>query len=309
MTICNAKISINFTGVSDWVKGLGVALGAVAAVAGTYYLFKATKEEDEEVTSSVNLYREIAHSSYVPPVSMSISPPVSTSFSPPVSTSILQESVVSGDRSEQFDQIFLEMSKSKASSQGYRGFHQNDSSIIVMTVDAAPSKCGGILRLPGHNRLYYYSVDWTHIFDFPNEPSKQESDKFESLNALIATLAFKKVIEIYKDSYSSILLQTDNSFASIKPGRKHKDPLNQAVMEQIDTEMKLLGIPYEWKRVKKSEDSDMWNANQLSRKSYQSPFTELDYKHYREKIDIGVDVLNIELPLVKSKVPSRFHRK
>jgi hypothetical protein len=159
--------------------------------------------------------------------------------------------------------------------------------------------------------LYYYSVDWTHIFNFPNEPSKQKSDKFESLNALIATLAFKEVIETYKDSYSSILFQTDNTFASIKPGRKHKDPLNQAVMEQIDTEMKLIGIPYEWKRVKKSEDSDMWNANQLSRKSNQSPFTELDYKHYshRDKIDIGVDVLNIELPLVKSKVPSRFHRK
>jgi hypothetical protein len=157
--------------------------------------------------------------------------------------------------------------------------------------------------------LYYYSVDWTHIFNFPKEPSKQESDKFESLNALIATLAFKEVIETYKDSYSSILFQTDNTFASIKPGRKHKDPLNQAVMEQIDTEMKLHGIPYEWNHVKKREDTDMWNANQLSRDSDEQAFSELDYKNYVERINIGVDVLNIVLPVVKSKVPSRFHTK
>jgi hypothetical protein len=38
---------MNFTGVSDCVKGLGVALGAFAAAAGSYYLFKAEEEEDE----------------------------------------------------------------------------------------------------------------------------------------------------------------------------------------------------------------------------------------------------------------------
>jgi hypothetical protein len=97
--------------------------------------FKAAKEEDEEVTSRVNLYTEITHSRYVPPVSTSISSPVSSSISPPVPTSILPELVVSGCRSEQIYQASLEVSKSKATSQEYRGFHQNDSSIIVMTVE------------------------------------------------------------------------------------------------------------------------------------------------------------------------------
>jgi hypothetical protein len=267
-----------FTGVSDGVKGLGVALGAVAVTAGSYYLFKAAEEEDEY---------ERKHESY------------------------LQEEVMSGlSRSEQrCHQDSHEVNKLNATSQECRGFLQNDSSIIVITVDAAPGKCAGILRLPRHQTLYTYSIDWTHMFVFPKKPSKQESDKFEILNALIATLAFKKVIEIYKDSYSSILLQTDNSFASMKPGWRHRDPMIQAIFEHISAEMNLHVIPYEWNHVKKREDVDMWNANQLSLDSDEPAFSELEYKNYVERIDIGVDVLNIVLPAVKSKVPSRFHTK
>jgi hypothetical protein len=247
--------------------------------AGSYYLFKAAEEEDEY---------ERKHESYS------------------------QEEVTSGlSRSEQrFHQDSHEVNKLNATSQEYYcGFLQNNSSIIVMTVDAAPGKCAGILRLPSHHTLYNYSIDWTHMFVFPKKRSKQESDKFEILNALIATLAFKKVIETYKDSYSSILLQTDNSFARMRPGRRHRDPMIQAIFEHISGEMNLLGIPYEWNHVKKREDADMWNANQLSLESDEPAFRELDYKNYVERIDIGVDVLNIVLPAVKSKVPSRFHTK
>jgi hypothetical protein len=244
---------MNFTGVSDWVKGLGVALGAVAAAAGSFYLFKAAKEEDS------------------------------------------QEEVVSGlSRSEQrFHQASHEVNKSKPTSQEYRGFLQNDSSIIVMTVDAAPGKCAGILRLPQHNKLYYYSVDWSQIFYFSKLPSEQESDEFEMHNSLIATLAFKHYIRAYQSSYSSILLQTDNSFATLKEGRQHKDPTNRKNFGRITTELNSLQIVHNWKQVGIWEDADMWNANQLSRNSDKSPFRQPVYGEYRIKYDISDDVRNI----------------
>jgi hypothetical protein len=255
---------MNFTGVSDWVKGLGVALGAVAAAAGSYYLLnkKTAKEEDEY---------ERKHESYS------------------------QEEVMSGGgRSEQrFHQASHEVNKSKATSQEYRGFLQNDSSIIVMTVDAAPGKCAGILRLPQHNKLYYYSVDWSQIFYFSNRPSEQESDKFELLNALIATLAFKHYIRAYQSSYRRILLQTDNSFANLKEGRQHKDPTNWKNFGRITTELNSLQILHNWKQVGIWEDADMWNANQLSRNSDKSPFRQPVYGEYRIKYDISDDVRNI----------------
>jgi hypothetical protein len=66
-------------------------------------------------------------------------------------------------------------------------------------------------------------------------------------------------------------------------------------------------IPYELNHVKKREDADTCNANQLSRDSDEPAFSELDYKNYVERIVVGVDVLNIVLPVVNSKDPSRFH--
>jgi hypothetical protein len=244
---------MNFKGVSDWVKGLGVALGAVAAAAGSYYLFKAAKEEDS------------------------------------------QEAVVSGSsRSEQrFHQASHKVNKLNATSQEYRGFLQNDSSIIVMTVDAAPGKCAGILRLPQHKQLLYYSVDWSQIFYFSKHPSEQESDKFEMLNALIATLAFKRYIRVYQSSYSSILLQTDNSFATLKEGRQHKDLTNRKNFGRITTELNSLRIPHQKKQVGIWEDVDMWNANQLSRNSDELPFKQPVYGEYRRKYDISDDVRKI----------------
>jgi hypothetical protein len=249
---------MNFTGAGDWVKGLGVALGAVAAAAGTYYLFKAAKEEDE-------------HESYSQ-----------------------QELMSGGGRSEQrFHQTSLEASNSKPTSQENRGFLQNDSSIIVMTVDAAPGKCAGILRLPQHNKLYYYSVDWSQIFYFPKQPSEQESDKFEMLNALIATLAFQDYIKEHEHYYYSILLQTDNSFANLKEGRQHKDLTNRKNFGRITTELNSLRIPHQKKQVGIWEDVDMWNANQLSRNSDELPFKQPVYGEYRRKYDISADVMRI----------------
>jgi hypothetical protein len=253
---------LNFTGVNHWVKGLGVALGAVAAAAaaGSYYLFKAAKEEDSQ--EEVPKIRKKKRS-----------------------------------RSEQrFHQASLEVSNSKATSQEYRGFLQNDYSIIVMTVDATPRKCAGILRLPQHNKLYYYSVDRSQIFKFSRHPSEQESDKFEMLNALIATLAFKHCIRAYQSSYFSILLQTDNSFRNLKEGRQHKDPTiptNRKNFGRITTELNSLQIPHQKKQVRISEDVDMWNANQLSRNSDEPPFRQPVYGDYREKIDISDNVRNI----------------
>jgi hypothetical protein len=85
--------------------------------------------------------------------------------------------------------------------------------------------------------------------------------------------------------------------------------MNQAIFEHINVDMNLHGIPYEWNHVKKREDADMWNTNQVSRDSQEPPFSELDYKNYVKRINIGVDVLNIVFPVVKSTMPSRFHTK
>jgi hypothetical protein len=168
--------------------------------------------------------------------------------------------------------------------QWVQDFREKDSFVIVMTVDAAPGKCAGILRLPRHRKLYYYSFNWAQIFNF----SKQhEPDKFEMLNALVATLAFEHYIRAYQSSYDRILLQTDNSFASLKEGRQHKDPINRKNFGQITTEMSSHEIPYKWDQVNIWEDADMWNANQLSRNSDEPPFRQPVYGEYREKIDIS----------------------
>jgi hypothetical protein len=89
-----------------------------------------------------------------------------------------------------------------------QNFLEKDSFVMVMTVDAAPGKCAGILRLPRHSKLYYYSFNWVQMFKF----SKQhEPDKFEMLNVLVATLAFEHYIRAYQSSYDRILLQEWNS--------------------------------------------------------------------------------------------------
>jgi hypothetical protein len=84
-----------------------------------------------------------------------------------------------------------------------------------------------------------------------------------------------------------MLSQTDNSFASLKEGRQHKDPINRKNFGQITTEMSSHEIPYKWDQVNIWEDVDMWNANQLSRKSDEPPFRQPVYGEYREKIDIS----------------------
>jgi hypothetical protein len=172
-------------------------------------------------------------------------------------------------------------------------FLQNDNLVIVMTVDAAPGKCAGILRLPRHKKLYYYSVDWVPFYHFSKQSSEQKPDKFEMLNALIATLAFKSYVEAYQHSYRRILLQTDNNFASLKEGRQRKDPTNRKNFDRITTELNSLQIPHQWKQVTIWEDVDMWNANQLSRNSSEPPFRQPVYREYREKIDISDDVRKI----------------
>jgi hypothetical protein len=180
-------------------------------------------------------------------------------------------------------------------------FLQNDNLVIVMTVDATPDKCAGILRLPRHKKLYYYSVDWVPFNHFSKQSSEQKPDKFEMLNALIATLAFKSYMEAYQHSYRRILLQTDNSFASLKEGRQRKDPTNRKNFGRITMEMSCLGIPYEWNQVGIWEDVDMWNANQLSRNSSEPPFRQPVYGNYREKIDISDDVRKICVAISKEQ--------
>jgi hypothetical protein len=178
-------------------------------------------------------------------------------------------------------------------SKASNSFLQNDSLVIVVTVDAAPDKCAGILRLPRHKKLYYFSVDWVPFNHFSKQSSEQKPDRFELLNALISTLAFKSYMEAYQHSYRRILLQTDNSFASLKEGRHRKDPTNRKNFGQITMEMNSLEIPHQWKQVGIWEDADMWNANQLSRNSDEPPFKQPVYGDYREKIDISDDVRKI----------------
>jgi hypothetical protein len=91
---------------------------------------------------------------------------------------------------------------------------------------------------------------------------------------------------------------------------RETNPMNQAIFEHINADMNLHGIPFEWNHVKKREDADMWDVNQLSRDSDEPPFSGLDYKkNYLERINTGFDVLNIVLPVVKSMDRSRFHTK
>jgi hypothetical protein len=184
---------------------------------------------------------------------------------------------------------------------GVQRFRENDNLEIVMTVDASPEKCGGILRLPRHKSLYYYSVNWSEFFYFSKEPSEQQSDKFEMLNALIATLAFKYFIKDREHYYSSILIQTDNSFANLKEGRQHKDPTNLANFREITTEMNWNEIPHRWKQVKIWEDSDMWNANQLSRNSILPPFSQHFYEDYKVKADISNSVRAMCLYMIQNQ--------
>jgi len=148
----------------------------------------------------------------------------------------------------------------------------DEQDAIIIAVDATPKRVGGILRLPKHKRLYYYSFYWTDHFSFPQKAEAHQ--KFEMANALVALVVFQSDIQFFRHRYKKLLVKTDNKFfleQDENHGKKTTDP-SSSKSKTYDAQ-KLFDKVYdrlhfyqgEWREAHKDGDIDMWQASELSK--------------------------------------------
>lgn len=148
----------------------------------------------------------------------------------------------------------------------------DEEDALVVAVDATPKRVGGILRLPKHKRLYYYSFYWTDHFSFPQE---QEARKFELANALVALVVFQSDIQFFRHRYKKMLVKTDNKillkrylhprFADDvgKAEQSNKTYDAQRLFDKVQDRLNF--YKGEWREAQKDEDIDMYQASELSK--------------------------------------------
>lgn len=149
---------------------------------------------------------------------------------------------------------------------------EDEDSSMVIAVDATPNRVGGILKLPKHRRLYYYSFYWTDHFSFPQ---KQQSQKFELANALVALVVFQSDIQFFRHRYKKLLMKTDNSIflQQDKLFRQRKDVGNVEMNDTMFDAQRLFDkvqdrlnfFQGEWREAQKDDDIDLFQAVQLSK--------------------------------------------
>lgn len=129
---------------------------------------------------------------------------------------------------------------------------------IILAVDATPVRVGGLLRLPGKERtIYYYSIDWTSTFKFPDD-----STKFEMVNTALALDLFETYITGYRRKhYTKLIVKTDSHFYESYKGFKHEEDV--AFLNLVIGKVTLLGG--EVHHALRENDADIINADYLSR--------------------------------------------
>lgn len=131
---------------------------------------------------------------------------------------------------------------------------------MIIAVDARPRRAGGILKFQddsGRKYLWYYSVDWDTCVNFSNDPFGQKPDRMELANALLAAYIAEDAFTI-SDS-EAVIFKLDNDVAVNR--RKHPEIANK-IAAIFD------GRSVDYQKVTKDTDTDMKNADMLSRGEY-----------------------------------------
>ncbi len=158
------------------------------------------------------------------------------------------------------------MSPYRLENQSFRNFPDDDT--VIIGVDATEGRAGGILVLPNTRTIYFYSIDWSDVFQFP--PGSQP-DKFELTNVLLSLEIFKEYVQEYRwdsDAECSLDLKTDNSIGSIaNPSHAYRGGANAQYRKfylEIDAKLKSRQFYGNWKPVSR-RDRHIKMADRLSK--------------------------------------------
>lgn len=144
----------------------------------------------------------------------------------------------------------------------------DETDAMVLAVDASSKRVGGVLRLPKHKRLYYYSFYWTDHFSFPQQ---QEAHKFDLANALVALVVFQSDIQFFRHRYKKMLVKLDNNiFLQLADaqwnGKSDKEDVSKDVEKLFEkVQDRLQYYKGDWIQAQSDDDIDMFQANQLSK--------------------------------------------
>ena len=150
-----------------------------------------------------------------------------------------------------------------------------DDTKLIIAADANPRRAGGILKFQdsrGHRYLWYYSVNWDTHVNFSNDPSGQKPDRMELANALLAVYIAEDAFRLLPERCDTIVIKLDNDVAV--NNRKHKEIVDE--INRVRRSFRSL----EFKKVTKSTDPDMFNADMLSRGEYHKFSAQERYPGY-----------------------------
>lgn len=147
----------------------------------------------------------------------------------------------------------------------------DETDAMVLSVDATAKRVGGILRLPKHKRLYYYSFYWTDHFSFPEQ---QEAHKFDLANALVALVVFQSDIQFFRHRYKRMLVKSNNTiFLQLQDAqwnnlRIGSEDVNvtedvQKLFDKVQDRLQFYNG--EWLQAHRDDDIDMYHASELSK--------------------------------------------
>lgn len=144
----------------------------------------------------------------------------------------------------------------------------DETDCMILAVDATSKRVGGVLRLPKHKRLYYYSFYWTDHFSFPQQ---QEAHKFDLANALVALVVFQSDIQFFRHRYKRMLVKSETEvFLQLQDAQWNNNGKLENVTQDAQklfekVQDRLQFYKGEWRQSHRDDDIDMFQASQLSK--------------------------------------------
>jgi len=268
-------------GENDWSKWLLGGIAIAGAAAATITVIAALNSSSNEPETSRPVPMESSHYSQRRKV------PLAANASPPRQDRIVRtpyhdnvaRPAPTANGSLTADNPWL-----SSHFQAHSSPHSTVSTVTI-TVDATRTRGGGIIQIANNPTRYFYSVDWSNTFEFP-----QEADKFEMANALIA-------LDIVENAFSKChraILQTDNNFGLKANGMQSKklhSQLRQMIIAKIGKVCYFSsGTGEEIKQVFKGTCEDLRLADKLSRHRLEDfgMMYDKDYSDYAKKALVNI---------------------